>query len=108
MENHYVRCLLLHVSMWLGPGVTLNSDPVEKWLPGSFFNIKSDSRGHFSTLKADTVQILTLNFEPQVVKNWLPPWNFDFQGVIFQRFLHIENKFVYPRQRSCGGILVSP
>ena len=49
-------------------GVTLNSDPVEKWLPGSFFNGKSDSPGHFSTLKADTVKILTLNFEPQVVK----------------------------------------
>ena len=65
------------------PGVTLNSDPVEKWLPGSFFNVKSDSPGHFSTLKADTVQFLTLNFEPQVVKKWLPPWNFDFQGVIF-------------------------
>ena len=53
-------------------GVTLNSDPVEKWLPGSFYNVKSDSPGHFSTLKADTVQILTLNFEPQVVKKWLP------------------------------------
>ena len=61
-------------------GVTLNSDPVEKWLPGSFFNVKSDSPGHFSTLKAGTVQILTLNFEPQVVKKWLPPWNFDFKG----------------------------
>ena len=61
-------------------GVTLNSDPVEKWLPGSFFNVKSDSPGHFSTLKADTVQILILNFEPHVVKKWLPPWNFDFQG----------------------------
>ena len=64
-------------------GVTLNSDPVEKWLLGSFFNVKSDSPGHFSTLKADTVQILTLNFEPQVVKKWLPPWNFDFQGGSF-------------------------
>ena len=61
-------------------GVTLKSDPVENWLPGSFFNVKNDSRGHFSTLKADTGQILTLNFEPKVVKKWLPPWNFDLQG----------------------------
>ena len=61
-------------------GVTLKSDPVEKWLSGSFFNVKNDSPSHFSTLKADPVQMLTLNFEPKVVKKWLPPWNFDLQG----------------------------
>ena len=70
-------------------GVTLKSDPVEKWLPGSFFNVKNDSPGHFSTLKADTVQILTLNFEPKVVKKWLPHEILTSMGVIFQRFLHI-------------------
>ena len=37
-------------------------------------------------LKADTSQILTLNFEPKVVKKRLPPWNFDLQGVIFNDF----------------------
>ena len=44
------------------------------------------------------------------MKKWLRPWHFDLQGVgvIFQRFLYIENKFVYPCQRGCGGILVSP
>ena len=63
-------------------GVTLKSDSVEKWLPGSFFNVKSDSPGHFSTLKADTVQILTLNFEPEVVKKW-PPMKFRLPGGSF-------------------------
>ena len=101
------------VLLWLfagncATGVTLKSDPAEKWLPGSFFNVQNDSPGHFSTLKAETVQILTLNYEPKVVKKWLPPWTFDFKGVIFQRFIHIENKFVYPHQRSFRGILVSP
>ena len=70
--------------------------------------MKNDSPGNFSTLKADTGQILTLNFEPKVVKKLLPHEILTSRGVIFQRFLHIENKFVYPRQRSCGGILVSP
>ena len=50
----------------------IKSDPVEKWLPGSLFNVKNDSPGHFSTLKADMGQISTLNIEPKVVKKWLP------------------------------------
>ena len=77
-------------------GVTLKSDPVEKWLPGSFFNIKNDSPGHFSTLKADTGQIFALNFEPKVVKKWLPPWNFDLQGVIFQRYFTLKISLYNP------------
>ena len=89
-------------------GVTLKSVHVAKWLPWSIFNVKNDSPGHFSMLKADTGQILTLNFEPKVVKKWLPHEILTCRGVIFQRFFHIENKFVYPRKRSCGGILVSP
>ena len=61
-------------------GETLKSDPVEKWLPGSIFNVKKYSSGHFSTLKADTGQILTLDFELKVVKKWLPPRNFYLHG----------------------------
>ena len=76
---HHASVILWQWSVGLA-GVTLKSDPVEKWLPGSFFNGKNDSPGHFSTLKADTGQILTLNFEPKVFKKLLPPWNFDLQG----------------------------
>ena len=85
------------MSIWRVAGVTLNSDPIEKWLPGSFFNVKSDSPGHFSMLKADTVQILTSNFGTTGRKKVTPPMKFWLPGgVIFQRFLHIENKFRIP------------
>ena len=92
-SSFYIQCTLVnrHIA-----GVTLKSDPVEKWLPGSLFNVKNDSPGHFSTLKADTCR-----------EKVTPPWNFEHQGVIFQRYFNIENKFVYPHKRSSGGILVS-
>ena len=83
VHSDYQSGLLQHLDTnlltdeWDLAGVTLKSDPIEKWLPGSFFNAKNDSPGHFSTLKVDTVPILMLNFEPKVVKKWLHPWNFD-------------------------------
>ena len=51
--------------------------------PGSFINVTNDSPGHFSTLKADAVQILTLNFEPKVDKKWLSHEILTSKGVIF-------------------------
>ena len=80
--------------------VILKSDPVEKWLPGSFFNVKIWHGSKFN------IKSWTKGREKVTppMKFWPPMGG----GVIFQRFLQIENKFVYPRQRSYGSILVSP
>ena len=54
-----------YTNMCIKNDVTLKSDPVKKWLPGTFFNFKNYSLCHFSTLKVDTFQILILNFQPK-------------------------------------------
>ena len=64
--------------------------------PRVIFNVKSDSRGHFSTLKADTVQILTLNFEPQVVKKWLPHEILTSRGSFFNDFSTLKISLYTP------------
>ena len=82
-----VNTLRLVLKLSLRSGVTLKSDPVEKWLPGSFFNVKKWLPWSFCNAKSWHGSNLTLNFEPKVVKKWLPREIFTKKGQGHTEFL---------------------
>ena len=58
--------------------------------------LKNESPCHFSMLKDDTGQILTLQFEPKVVEKWLPHEIFTSRGVFFNDFSTLKISLYTP------------